>query len=141
MAIAARTWEITNGAASSEQANGRREVSVPFDVDEAALVVIDPWASHPNEGWSARMMINLPNLHQVTGLFRSRRRPIFYDSTGLPIHPMLLEGAGSDDHFIEWDQMGGGTDVLNGLLIEHGIRTIFWAGYTANICLMAKPCG
>jgi hypothetical protein len=54
---------------------------------------------------------------------------------------MILEGAGPLDHFIEWDQLGGGTSILNKLLIRRGITTIFWAGYATNICLMSKPCG
>ncbi len=140
-AITARTWDTTSGRGSSEANSLRREVQVAFNASQAALVVIDPWASHPNEGWAARMSENLPNLLRAIQKFRSRGRPIFYDSTGLAIHPDILAGTGPFDHYIEWDPAGGGTDVLNSLLIQKGITSVFWAGYCANLCLMHKPCG
>jgi hypothetical protein len=139
--ITARTWDIVSGPGSSESNCSRRELQVGFDSSKTALVVIDPWASHPNDGWAARASVTMPNLLQVIQKFRSAGRPIYYDSTGMPIHPMVLEGAGYFDHFIKWDPMGGGTEVLNNHLIQGGVSSIFWAGYSANLCLLTKPCG
>jgi len=139
--LRARTWNVVMGPDSSESDCTRGEVVLTLAIESTALVVIDPWADHPNQGWYRRAAANVPRLLRLIQLFRGHERPIFYDATGRPVHGSILEGAGPHDHFIEWDPMGGGTRVLDGMLKERQVRTIFWAGYSANLCLMTKPCG
>jgi hypothetical protein len=136
-----RKWTIVSGPGSSEAGCVRENVVVPVDRAQSALVVIDPWASHPNEGFSARLAANIPNLVALINRFRVWGRPIYYDSTGFPIHPSVLANWGPYDHLIAWDPIGGGTQVLNNALNAGGIRNIFWGGYSTNLCLMMKPCG
>jgi hypothetical protein len=138
--IRARTWNIALSEGSSEHDCKRSEVPQPFESEKTALVVIDPWAAHPNEGWLERARRNMPNLVRLIQLFRNHHRPIYYDSTGLPIHESILAGAGPFDHFLEWDPAAG-TTTLNALLVEGDIQNIFWGGYAANLCLMSKPRG
>lgn len=139
--IIARTWNIVRGPGTAEQDCSRAELEKLIRLEETALIVIDPWANHPNEGWFSRATQIVPNLVRLIDAFRAYRRPVFYDSTSLPIHDSILTGMGPHDIVIPWDQMGGGTEVLNRLLIEKGVRTLFWAGFATNLCLMAKPCG
>ncbi len=140
--LLARTWEMTAGPGSSEMGNSRRrDVTVEFLKSQSALVVIDPWAHHPNEGWLARAGANIPYLVRLIETFRRAGRPIFYDPTGLEMHPAVLSGWGPHDNLIPWDQSGGGTQDLNQRLIANNVRTIFWGGYATNLCLMSKPSG
>jgi hypothetical protein len=139
--LSARTWNQVVGPDASERDCGRAKVSVPLEIAQCALIVIDAWATHPNAGWQARMATNIPKLRTLVEAFRALRRPTFYDPTGLPMHPDILAGWGADDHMIAWEPLGGGTQVIGDLLKAAGIRTIFWAGYATNLCLMHKPCG
>ncbi len=83
----------------------------------------------------------MPALLSVLEACRIHGRPVFHDPTGLPIHASVLEGWDANDRLIAWDPLGGGTAVLDGHLRELGITTILWAGFSANLCLLAKPCG
>lgn len=140
-AITARTWNITVGPGSSEQNSRRIEVDVEFDINKSTLIVIDPWDEHPNEGWFQRCSKNMPSLVRLINAFREVKINIYYDSTGIPVNSDIMIGAGCNDIFIEWDQLGRGADILNNMLAKHGIDVIFWSGHAANICLMNKPCG
>lgn len=138
----ARTWNVSaSGPGSTEKDYVREPASVAFDIEHSALVIIDAWATHPNEGWAAREAQNIPNLLRLINAFRAKKRPIFYDPTGVPMNQPILDGWTQYDHVIDWESSGDGTNILNNLLIQSNVNAIFWGGYAANLCLMHKPCG
>ena len=140
MTLRARTWIVSPFPGCTERDCARSEVSCAV-LKEGTLVVIDPWADHENKGLIERGRPRMHNLVRLIQLFRAHGRPIYYDATGKPIHPLIIETAGAFDHFLEWDPGGGGTQVLLRLLGDAGIRTVFWGGFHANLCIMHKPCG
>jgi hypothetical protein len=138
--VSARTWSAPGEEARSDWP-GRVDVRLDLEWSRSALVLIDVWDSHPNAAFRQELEEAMPALRSVLEGYRAHGRPVFHDPTGLSIHPSVLEGWSSNDQLIEWDQMGGGTAVLDGHLRELGVTTIVWAGFSTNLCLMAKPCG
>lgn len=141
LSLAARTWDTTPFPGSSEFDCVRSEVQIQFSLESTALIVIDPWADHPNEGLHRRGQPRLENLVRLIEVFRRNERPIFYDATGMPIDPRVLQGVGRFDHFLEWDEAGQTGFRLQEQLIANRIQTLFWGGFHANLCVMDKPCG
>lgn len=141
VALDARSWKIAVGPEGDESLSVREAVAVEIDMAKTALIVIDAWERHPVGGHNARLARNLANLLALLALFRGAGRPILHDPTGLPMHPAVLEGWSAHDRLIEWDPMGGGTQLAGDLLKAQGIESIFWGGYDANLCVMAKPLG
>ncbi|MDX1487557.1 MAG: hypothetical protein R3268_05100 [Acidiferrobacterales bacterium] len=139
--ISARSWKIVEGPGSDESQCAREPVTVGIESSNVALIVIDAWESHPNEGWCTRLNENMPKLVTLIEVFRNAGRPIIYDSTGFTIHSSIRECWSNYDHHIEWDPKGGGTEVVDKMLREWGIDSVFWAGYSTNLCLMSKPAG
>lgn len=144
VAIAARTWSAYR---QQDRIGLPHRVSDVVDVDlaEAGLVLIDVWDDEaPVPQWPGSIpdrCAAIRNLVPLVSRFRELTIPIFHDHTALPIHSDLLHGWTKNDFQVEWDDQGGGTVALNCLLQEFGVRTLFWAGFATNLCLLSKPCG
>ena len=137
--VSARTWSAPRDAGFDWP--GRAEAALELEWSRSALVLIDVWDAHPNAAFRREFEETMPALLEVLEAYRTHGRPVFHDPTGLPIHPSVLEGWGANDRLIAWDPLGGGTAVLDGQLVELGITTIVWAGFSTNLCLMTKACG
>jgi nicotinamidase-related amidase len=137
--VSARTW--TSPRAAGFDWPGRAETTLALAWPRSALVLIDVWDTHQNATFREEQELAMPALLSVLEACRMHGRPVFHDSTGLTMHAAVLEGWGANDRLITWDPLGGGTAVLDGHLRELGITTILWAGFSTNLCLLAKPCG
>lgn len=124
---------------------GRVSERIDLDLAEVGLILIDVWDEEaivsPWPGTIVDRLEALKRLMKLVAEFRRLGLPIFHDHTGFPIHQELLRGWSTSDFLIEWYSQGGGTEIMHQLLQKHGVRTIFWAGFSANVCLVAKPCG
>ena len=111
-----------------------------IDPAKAALVIIDPWASHPNDGWAARAVANMQShLVPLIAACRAAGIRIVYAPTNYPIHSSVAPQAG--DTVISTP--GSNTDdvALDQALLSWGVDTVLYAGYASNMCVLDKPAG
>lgn len=105
-----------------------------FAKELTALVVIDPWAQHEDEGCWRRAAPSMRNLVRLIHIFTKSGRPIYYDASGLPIHSSIQAGARICDHFLEWYPKGGGTAALNSAHLWQESPDAFQYSRTLRAC-------
>ena len=113
-----------------------------LDVKRTALILIDVWKSHPNKGWLARAAENIENkLVPLLHLSRSRNLKIVHcphsNEIAEAVRPRANEFVVDADSGSEADW----TNALHDHLQENGIKTLLYAGYASNWCLLHRPTG
>lgn len=111
-----------------------------LDLDKTALIIIDPWAYHPNDGWLKRVQENMSSkLKPLLELARDHNMTIIYAPSGQKIADIVkpLEG----EYIV--DSMNGLDDTteLDDYLKAHQITTLLYAGYASNWCVLNRPTG
>lgn len=126
------------GTEESPHSGGRRRTDLEeISVANTVVVVIDPWADHPCQGWARRMNDNMSRfLFPALTALRSAGIPIIYAPHDRPIHPVIAPRIGelilesiSDPKLI--------AQAFN----EGGISRIIYMGYASNYCLLSRPIG
>ncbi len=138
--------------------------TVCIDRDRTALIIIDVWERHHNEGWFARAgenirtkMIPLVDLIRKSGL-TIIHIPHEYETYG--IHPVVRPPGGSEPIVLrsvscpkcqdvsdiladsrEIAIKDYDIDVLSRVLRDHDITTLLYAGYASNWCLLHRDAG
>lgn len=103
-----------------------------------ALVIIDPWASHPNDGWAARASANLiSHLVPLLSACRSAGMRIVFAPTGRPIHPAVAPLP--NETVIATPSSNTDDVALDQALVSWGVDTVLYAGYASNMCVLEKP--
>lgn len=104
--------------------------------DEIALILIDVWAYHPNDGLMARQEENVRN--KIVPLLQAARDlgiTVVHAPHGNPIHSQVRPVDG-EIVLNEYDYIA----VFN-TLRNRGIKTLIYAGYASNMCVLVRPIG
>lgn len=111
-----------------------------INLSRAALVLIDVWSHHNNDGWLERVrqhqkstlvpLLELARKHSMTIIHAPHEKEIARACTPLP-GELVLDFFNSIDDTIE----------LHNYLRANQIDTLFLAGYSSNLCLIGRPVG
>ncbi|MFW6012398.1 MAG: isochorismatase family protein [bacterium] len=111
----------------------------PLDLHRTALVLIDVWARHPNDGWQRRAQeIIEESLVPLVDLARRGGMLIVHAPHGEPIAPLVApapEDVLLDDHGI------ASAAAFDRFLRRRGVDTLLYAGFASNWCLLTRPVG
>lgn len=111
-----------------------KTMSLP--VRETAVVLIDVWASHPNDGLAERINQNIQA--KLLPLVKAARKAgllIIHAPHGLPVHPSVKPLLG-EIILNDYD-----ADLVFAQLKRKGIKTLIYAGYAVNMCVVNRPIG
>lgn len=141
--IALRTRTFA-GAVSTERRETERDSvevhhSTKLTLRRTALILIDVWENHPNEGFRTRALENVRD--RITPLIRVARRAgmtIVHAAHGYDIAAAALPADGE----IELTERGWDTtEAFDTFLKERSITTLLYAGYASNWCVINRPVG
>ena len=105
-----------------------------INLDNTAIVLIDIWAYHPNDGYAERMAVNIENkIVPLLDLARKHNMTIIHAPTS---HEISNKASPIDGELVE-----SYPDKLKRYLEQNNISTLIYAGYASNMCLLTKPAG
>jgi nicotinamidase-related amidase len=131
-------------ALAQDKINTERDSSYDYHqrrlkISEIAIIIIDAWAQHPNDGWLKRAQVNMrTKLKPLLGLARQNNMTIVHSPHGHDIAEIVkpIEGeliiTGEEDAY---------RDVLTTYLKSRGINTLLYAGYSSNWCVINRQDG
>lgn len=111
--------------------------TLEFPISELALVLIDVWASHPNEGFAERADENIrTKLLPLVAAAREHGVLIVHCPHGRPGNPlvkplpteMVLDDPGEKMRLVR-------------ALRQRGTKYLLYAGYSSNMCILTRPAG
>jgi nicotinamidase-related amidase len=110
-----------------------------LDLNKTALILIDVWADHPNDGWAERARENTrTKIVPLLELARKQGMIIIHAPNGGTINPDVCPQEGE----IILDTAGIRTkDAFHEFLKAKGIDTLLYAGYASNWCLLNRISG
>jgi len=109
------------------------------DLDKAAIVLIDVWDSHPNEGWIERVYENMEaKIKPLLEVARQNNITILHANHGEKMWKGINLGV---DEFNISEAGIETSDEFSEYLKSKGIETLFYAGYATNLCLMFRDVG
>lgn len=138
--LTVHTIELAQGPGTTERDNRYVDGVVNFEPATSALLLIDVWAHHPNEGWMARADQNIREfLAPAVEAARNSGLTIIHAPTNQAVHPVV--GVKEGEYVIDSSNgVDDGIEVQE-LFQRLGVRTAFLAGYATNLCLTFKPAG
>lgn len=109
-------------------------------VNKAALILVDVWKSHPNDGWLERSReITSTAIYDVLQAARENNMLIIHAPAGRAISdtvsPLENEIVLDSSNWIPDDR------ELQFILLRHDINTLFYAGFATDRCVLARPYG
>lgn len=107
-----------------------------LDMNKTALILIDVWKEHPNDGWLKRAQKNIKyKVAPLVKLFRKHNMIIIHAAHGREQQIKPLPN--------EYIVVGDNYDLaeLNKSLKNYGITTLLYAGYASNMCITHRPIG
>ena len=105
-----------------------------INLDNTAIILVDTWAYHQNDGWSERLEDNLKNkIAPLLTLARKYGMTIIHAPTNHEISDIVAP--------IEGELVESNPDKLTKYLERNNISTLIYAGYASNMCLLTKPAG
>ena len=110
-----------------------------LDLARTALVLIDVWQSHPNDGWMKRAQKNISErIIPLVQLARENGLRIIHAPHGRAI----ADGVGTRTNELHLDKVGiATTESFDTWLQSQGITTLIYAGYASNWCVLHRPVG
>lgn len=113
-----------------------------IDLARACLVVIDAWNYHPNAGWLARARAHQEaKLKPTLALMRGHGVHLAHASHGQEVSPLAAPKPGEFVAEFSPNNFDISRDALRNHLESRGIRTLFYAGYASNWCVLHRPTG
>jgi nicotinamidase-related amidase len=110
-----------------------------LDINTTALILMDVWIGHSNKGWADRAHdITVTKIVPLLELARKQKMLIIYSPNGGTIDTAVCPQKGEinlDDAKL------GDTASFHQFLKEKGIKTLLYAGYASNYCLLVRPSG
>lgn len=126
--------------AGTEKSPCRVERRINFDPQHSALILIDVWKYHRGGPQKPEYKSVLDaKLAPLIRLLRKNQVLVVHAATGMPIADAAKPQKG--DCVLSWDGSSKNTRELAQLVAQHKIRTLFYAGFAANNCLLTKPAG
>lgn len=138
MMVTDLVWSIQGDAYDTEADNVYAKRQLDFDPHRSAVVLIDVWDEHPNDGFKARMADNVRRfLEPAVDAARRAGMHIIHANSSAPIHPALLPIR--NEKVLDYrNEIDDGKELAD-YLHANDIRTVFYAGYAANACIIGKP--
>lgn len=111
-----------------------------LDLDKTALIVVDAWAHHPNDGWLKRAQENMKSkLRPLLDLARYHNMIIIHAPNKGEIADIAKPLQG--EFVVDSMNQLADTTELDDYLKAHNITTLLYAGYSSNFCLLSRPTG
>jgi nicotinamidase-related amidase len=111
-----------------------------LDLNKTALIIVDPWVYHPNDGWLKRVQENMnAKLKPLLDLARYHNMTIVYAPNGQEIAEIVKPSPG--EYVVDSTNGLDDTAELNEYLKAHHITTLLYAGYASNWCILNRPTG
>lgn len=136
------TASVKNKTWNTEKDSHFSYDTLDYDLDRMALVLVDVWERHPNGGWSARAQRNIQE-KIVPLLELTRRHNIkvihahhLYEGWELSKSIRPLPG-----ETILGPEIAQSTALFDRFLQKAGIKTVLYAGYASNYCVINRPVG
>ena len=111
-----------------------------LDLNRTALILIDVWQDNPNEGWMERAkknmeskiapLLQLARKHGITVIHAPHDGQIAQLAKPLP-----------DEFAVDSHNLFDDTVELDRYLRAHNIKTLIYAGYASNECVLYRPTG
>lgn len=105
-----------------------------FSLSHTAIVLMDPWEYHPNDGWLARSQnMTVEKIVPLLELARQYGMPVIYTPNGQEISPLVAPLPGeavcqTKDEFLQY-------------VTDNEITTLIYAGNASNWCVMWRHMG
>lgn len=140
------TREAVSPAYETEADNTLVGVTIEAALSRTALILMDVWDTHANEGHALRVDDNVRS--HIVPLLEAGR-----DSGLLIVHTPHLETTGKNQGYthhhlvvpvngeIVVDMVSDASRVLARILRARGIDTLLYAGYASNMCVMNNDTG
>lgn len=111
-----------------------------LDLNEVALVLIDVWQDHPNDGWGGREITNIKTkIVPLLELVRKTNIKIVHAPHNRRIHPLAKPLQG--EFVVDSHNLIDDTLELDRYLKAHNIKILLYAGYASNMCVLFRPTG
>jgi nicotinamidase-related amidase len=111
-----------------------------LDLDKTAIIVVDAWASYPNDGWLNRAQENMSSkLKPLLDLARYHNMIVIHAPNGQEIADIVKPI--KDEFIVDSKNEVPDTTELDSYLQAHHITTLLYAGYASNWCLLNRPTG
>lgn len=126
-------------AIDTEADNATREETHTLSLDRSVLVLIDVWASHPNDGWVERAKpVTAGKIAPVVDAAHTAGLQVVHAPYTMPIDPAITIGDGD----VNADDAGlSEPAAFDRWLKASGIDTLIYAGYASNWCVTHRPIG
>jgi nicotinamidase-related amidase len=118
----------------------------PIDLQKTALILIDTWDGHPNDGYLARVKTHMETkLNPLLALARQHGLRVIHSPHELPlvggreISPECVPVVG--EKVIPAGLMFNAGIELDDYLKAQGVTTLIYAGYAVNWCILIRPTG
>lgn len=126
-----------DGNQDSERDATDESLVLNLKVSETALVLIDVWAWHPIEGWQERAEVKIRDkLYPLLQEARKAGILVIHASHGNPVHPWATPLEGEMVLEDQYDAYQVFEELRN-----RGIKTLIYAGYATNMCVLVRPIG
>lgn len=105
-------------------------------IEKIAVLLIDVWQEHPNDGWLERAQVNIKE--KIVPLVTSLRE---YDVTIIHAphnEPIASAVTPIEGEFILNPAVRYDKKELHAFLKKEGITTILYAGYATNMCILNR---
>lgn len=113
-------------------------ITKEIDLNKTALLIIDAWEDHGNDGWRERAKKNQKDsLLPLLELARENNMTVIHAPHGQKITSFLAPK--SDELVLGYDNRLENTAEFDGYLAAHGITTLLYAGYALNWCMINRP--
>lgn len=109
-----------------------------IDLNKTALIVIDTWATHGNDGWMERAQKNMETkVAPLLELLRKHNVTIIYAPSNEKIAPVVSPMPG--ELILSSSNLLYNTKEFDKYLKKHDITTLLYTGYAVNWCIINKP--
>lgn len=124
----------------TEADSGFSYVHKRIPVNEGALILVDVWESHPNEGWLERSReITSTTIYEVLQTARENNMLIIHAPADGAISDIVSPLV--NEIVVDYSNWIPDDIELHLVLQRHNVKTLFYVGFSTNRCLLVRPCG
>lgn len=107
-------------------------------VNKTALILVDVWENHPNDGWLERAKKNImPNIREVLQSARKHNMLIIHAAANRAEAVETLPNEIIIDHYNKVPD----DEELDSILKHRDIKTLFYVGFATNMWVLNRPYG
>ena len=118
----------------------------PIDLKQTALILIDTWEDHPNDGYLARVKKHMKTkLKPLLALARQHGLRVIHSPHELPLvggrEISEMCHAVDGELVVDSGLLSNAGVELDAYLKAQGVTTLVYAGYAVNWCILIRPTG